>query len=108
MNAPGRRNNPRTGIARHRLQRFASLGLPQDTILPELDALIRSCGSSGRLHLLSTVHRELLVALVLQKKDSRELVDFLPVDGKRELEKLLRAAVSELLEVSETTRGVSH
>ena len=101
MNAPGRSRNPRGETARHRLQRFASLGLPQDTILPELDALVRSCASSGRLHLLSTVHRVLLVALVLQKKDSRELVDSLPVDGKRELEKLLRAAVSELLEVSQ-------
>jgi hypothetical protein len=90
------------------LYRFVSQGLPQDTILPELDTLVRSCGSCGRLQLLSTVHRELLVALVLQKRGSRELVDMLPVDGKRELALLLRAAVRELVEVCEPPEGISH
>jgi hypothetical protein len=89
------------------LHRFVSRGLPQDTILPELDALVRSCGSSGRLRLLSAVHRELLVAMVLQKRGSPELVALLPVAGKRELAMLLRAAVGELLEVCETPGQIS-
>ncbi|MGD8234606.1 MAG: GNAT family N-acetyltransferase [Chromatiales bacterium] len=108
LHVPGRSRNPLDGTARHRLHRFVSPGLPQDTILPELDALVRSCGSSGRLHLLSPVHRELLVALVLQKRGSRELVDMLPVDGKRKLEMLLREAVGELLEVCVTSEEISH
>jgi tRNA(Met) cytidine acetyltransferase len=108
MRLPGRSSTPLGGRARQRLHRFVSRGLPQDTILPELDALIRSCGSSGRLRLLSADHRELLVALMLQKRGTRELVDLLPVDGKRELAMLLRAAVGELLEVCEPPEGISH
>ncbi|MEJ2317133.1 MAG: GNAT family N-acetyltransferase [Gammaproteobacteria bacterium] len=108
MHVPGRSRNPLDGTARHRLYRFVSLGLPQDTILPELDALVRSCGSRGRLHLLSKIHRELLVALALQKRGSRELVDSLPVDGKRKLERLLREAVGELLEVCERSEEISY
>ena len=102
MHVPGSTRNQPDGRALQRLHRFVDHGLPQDTILPELDALVRDCGSSGRLRLLPTVHRELLVALVLQKKDTRELVDSLPVDGKRELSMLLRTAVGELLEICET------
>ena len=109
MQLPGRNSTPLDGRARQRLHRFVSQGLPQDTILPELDALVRNCGSSGRLQRLSAVHRELLVALVLQKRGTRELVDLLPVDGKRELALLLRAAVGELLEVCEPSEGmISH
>ena len=105
----GRNRNPPDGAARQRLHRFVSLGLPQDSILPELDALVRYCGNSGRLQHLSADHRELLVALVLQKRDSRELVDSLPVHGKRELARLLRAAVRELLENCETQpEEISH
>ena len=109
MQLPGRSSTPLDGRARQRLHRFVSQGLPQDTILPELDALVRNCGSSGRLQRLSAVHRELLVALVLQKRGTRELVNLLPVDGKRELALLLRAAVGELLEVCEPSEGmISH
>lgn len=108
LHVPGARMNLTDGRTRHRLHRFVSLGLPQDTILPELDALVRSCASSGRLHLLSSAHRELLVALVLQKRGTRELVASLPVDGKRELATLLRAAVGELLEVCDRPEQISY
>lgn len=108
LHIPGTGRNPLDGRTRHRLQRFVTLALPQDTILPELDALVRNCGSSGRLDLLSTSHRELLVALVLQKRGTRKLVDSLPVNGKRELATLLREAVAELLEVCDTPEQISH
>ena len=108
LHIPGTGRNPLDGRTRHRLQRFVTLGLPQDTILPELDALVRNCGSSGRLDLLSTAHRELLVALVLQKRDTRKLVDSLPINGKRELATLLREAVAELLDVCDTPEQISH
>ena len=88
---------------RLRLQRFVSHGLPQDAILPELHALVRSCGARGKLRKLLPAHRKLLVSLLLQKRGTRELVDSLPVDGKRGLELLLRAAVSELLEICATS-----
>jgi hypothetical protein len=45
---------------------------------------------------------------MLQRRGTRELVDLLPVDGKRELAMLLRAAVGELLEVCEPPEGISH
>ncbi|MGD1990723.1 MAG: hypothetical protein PVF16_03890, partial [Chromatiales bacterium] len=95
----GPARQPLSERAMLRLQRFVSLGLPQDAILPELHAFVRSCGASGRLQQLVPAHRELLVSLLLQKKSPRELVDSLPVDGKRGLERLLRAAVGELLEI---------
>ena len=108
VHIPGKSMNPPDGRALQRLRRFVDHGLPQDTILPELDAVVRSCARSGRLRRLSTTHRELLVALVLQKRGSRELVDSLPVDGRRELEKLTRAAVGELLGICERPGEISH
>ncbi|MGD8555980.1 MAG: GNAT family N-acetyltransferase [Chromatiales bacterium] len=95
----GPARQPLSEKAKLRLQRFVSLGLPQDAILPELHACVRSCGASGKLRQLLPAHRELLVSLLLQKKSPRELVDSLPVDGKRGLERLLRVAVGELLEI---------
>ena len=103
-----RGRQPPDGIARQRLERFVSRGLPRDVILPELDALVRSCAENDKLRLLSPVHRELLVSLVLQRRELKQLVRALPIDGKRGLERVLRAAVGKLLEVDEEPGQLSH
>lgn len=82
---------------RERLKRFSETGIPLDAVLPELDASVRSAAATGRLATLPPLDREILVALLLQKRKPQQLLRSLAIDGKRQLQQQLRSAVGMLL-----------
>ncbi|MEJ2321524.1 MAG: GNAT family N-acetyltransferase, partial [Gammaproteobacteria bacterium] len=80
-----------------RLRRFTEFGLPLDTALPELEALVRHAASRGMLGRLPSQQRALLAGLFLQRQRPQQIVRSLGISGKGEMLSLLARAVDELL-----------
>ena len=88
---------PLTKPQLERLGRFTEFGLPVDTALPELHALVRHAAARGTLGRLPSQQRVLLAGLLLQRKRPQQIVRSLGISGRGEMLSLLAEAVGELL-----------